>query len=140
MATQTGKLVNFGFTGTDGIAATGLTGNGLFQSADIQTGHDEVQLKDAAGELATRIFANTHEKASIEWIPAKDSVANAITAQGTIYALIRTILNITTCASFPELVHTNWLVVDIKVTKSNSDASKLTLSLERHAGITTSPA
>lgn len=140
MATQTTQLVNFGFTGTDGIAATGLTGNGLFQSADVSTGHDESQYKNATGDVVTRVFANIHEKATIEWIPAKDSVANAITAQGTLYALVRTILNITACASFPELVHTNWLVTDIKISKSNTDASKVTLSLERHAGITASAA
>jgi hypothetical protein len=40
----------------------------------------------------------------------------------------------------PELVHTNWLITDIKEAKSNTDASKLTLSLERHTNITASPA
>lgn len=140
MATQTGVKVNFGFTGTDGIAATGLTGNGILTSADFEHGHDEVQIKSAAGELATRVFFNTHKKATIEWIPGKDTVANAITAQTTILALIRTVLSITACASIPELIDTNWLVVGAKVTGSNTDSAKITLSLENHDGITATPA
>lgn len=140
MATQTGTFVNFGFTGTDGIAATGLTGNGILQSADFEPGHDEKQIMSAAGELVTRVFHNTHKKATIEWIPGKDTVANAITAQGTILGLMRTILSITACASKPELIDTNWLVVGVKSTGSNTDASKITLTLENHDGITVTPA
>ena len=52
MATQTGAIVNFGFTGTDGISAVGLTGNILLQSTDYEPGHDEEQIKSAAGDLA----------------------------------------------------------------------------------------
>ena len=140
MATQSGVLVNFGFTGTDGIAATGLTGAGLFQSADYELGCDETQLKSAAGELVTRVFANQHKKATIEWIPGAASVASAITAQTAMVALYHTILNITACASMPEMIDSHWLVVGVKTAKSNTDAAKVTLSLEQHAGITATPA
>ena len=139
-ALQSGIIVNFGYTGTDGIAATGLTGNMLLQSSDFEHGHDEEQIKDATGALATRVFYNIHKKATLEVIPSGSSVANAVTAESTLMALMRTILNITACASHPELVGTNWLVVAAKSTKSNTAASKVTLSLEQHAGITVTPA
>ena len=63
MATQTGSVVVFGFTGTDGIAATGLTGNGIFVEADFEHGHDEEQIRNAAGDLVNRTFYNLHKKA-----------------------------------------------------------------------------
>lgn len=139
-ATQTGVFVNFAFTGTDGIAATGLTGNGLFQSYDFEYAPEEYQVKSAAGALATRVFPEIPKKATIEWIPGKDSVANAVTAHSTIVALFHTILNITACASAPELIVSNWLVVGVKPSGSNTDAKKITLTLEAHAGITAAPA
>jgi hypothetical protein len=140
MATQTGVFVNFGFTGTDGIAATGLTGNILLQSADFEPGHDEKQIMSAAGELVTRVFHNFSKKATLEVVASGSSVANAIAAQTSLLALNRTILNITACASKPELVDSNWLVVGVKSSGSNTDASKITLSLENHDGITATPA
>jgi hypothetical protein len=141
MATQTGIKVNFGFTGTDGIAATGLTGAGLFVSADYEPATDEKQLMNAAGDLATRVFHNLHKKATIEWIPGSATdVATAITNQTTMIALFHTIINITACASKPELIDSHWLVVGVKATGSNTDASKISLTLEQHAGITATPA
>ena len=139
MATQTGSTVIFGFTGTDGIAATGLTGNGIFVEADFEHGHDEEQIRSATGDLVNRTFYNLHKKATLTWIPAKDTLANARTAQTTILALIRTILNITACADKPELIDTNWLVVGVKSTGSNTAASRITLTLENHDGITATP-
>ena len=141
MATQTGVKVNFAFTGTDGIAATGLTGAGLFQSADYEPGSDEKQLMSAAGDLATRVFHNAHKKATIEWIPGSATdVATAITNQTAMVALYHTILNITACASMPELIDSHWFVVGVKTNKSNTDAAKVTLTLEQHAGITAAAA
>lgn len=141
MATQTGKFVVFGYTGTDGIAATGLTGTMLLQTHDFEHGHDEEQIKSAAGELVTRIFANTHRKATLEVIPSHATdVAGARTSAATVLALIRTVLNITACADAPELVDTNWLVVGAKKSGSNVGAHKVTLMLENHDGITATPA
>lgn len=145
MATQTGTKVNFGFTGTDGIAATGLTmasNKGmLFQSADYQKVDEEVQIKGATGALATRIFPNPSEKATLEFVPASDSsVANAVLAQTAQIALYHTILNITACDSKPELIKTNWLVVGVNSKGSNTDVSKITLDLEAYAAITAAPA
>lgn len=141
MAIQTGKYVVFGYTGTDGIAATGLTGNILLQSTDFEHAHDEEQIKSAAGELVTRVFYNTNKKATLEVIASSAvDVAGARTSKTTLLALVRTVLNITACADAPELVDTNWLVVGAKSSGSNTGAHKVTLTLENHDGITATPA
>lgn len=141
MATQTGVKIVFGYTGTDGIAATGLTGTMLLQSHDFEHSHDEVQIKTAAGELATRVFSNTGKKATLEVIPSSATdVAGARTSKATLLALIRTILNITACADAAELVDTNWLVVGVKTSGSNVGEHKVTLMLENNDGITATPA
>lgn len=140
MATQSGAFVVFGFTGTDGIAATGLTGNILLQSHSFEHTHDEVQIKGATGNLVTRVLYNEGSKATLEVIATGSSVANARTAKTTLLALKDTIINITACADAPELVLSNWLVVGTSASGSNTDAHKVTLNLEAHAGITSSPA
>jgi glucosamine 6-phosphate synthetase-like amidotransferase/phosphosugar isomerase protein len=86
------------------------------------------------------VFHNFSKKATLEVVASGSSVANAIAAQTSLLALNRTILNITACASKPELVDSNWLVVGVKSSGSNTDASKITLSLENHDGITATPA
>ena len=142
MATQTGVKVVFGYTGTDGIAATGLTANGLFQSHDFNvTTPDEVKLKSSIGKVATRIFPEDVSNATIEWIPGDATdVAGARTNKAELLALRHTILNITACADAPELIKTNWFVDDVKVVGSNADAHKVTLTLVANDGITASPA
>jgi hypothetical protein len=141
MATQSGKFVTFGYTGTDGIAATGLTGTMLLQSHDFEHAHDEVQIKSASGDLVTRVLYNESSKATLEVIPSSATdVATARTNKATLIALKDTILNITACADAAELVSTNWLVVGVKVAGSNTGEHKVTLTMEKHAGITTTPA
>lgn len=137
-ATQSGAFVNFGFTGTDGI--TGIGSGNLLQSADYEPGHEEAQIKSATGDLATRVFYNLHKKATLEVIPSSTTAALAVGAQTTLLGLMRTIIAITACASMPELIESKWLVVGVKTAKSNADASKVTLTLEQHAGITSTPA
>ena len=139
MATQTGKFVVFGFTGTDGIAATGLTGTMLFQSHEFQAAREKLKLKGATGNTVTKIRFDEMKNATLEVIPSSATdVAGARTSKATLIALDGTILNITACADAPELVDTNWLVEDVKVVGSNTDAHKVTLTLENHDGITAS--
>ena len=141
MATQSGSKVVFGYTGTDGIAATGLTGTMLLQSHDFESASEEKQIMSAAGDLATRIFHNAHLRATLEVIPTSATdVAGARTSKATLLALKRTILSITACADAPELIATNWLVTSAKAAGSNVGEHKVTLSLEAHAGITATPA
>ena len=141
MATQTGKYLNVGFSGADGIAATGLTGTMLLQSSSYEAADTEAQTFGASGDLVNRTFTNPMKKATLEVIPSDaTNVAGAISAQTSLLALRHTILNITACASAPELIDSHWFVVSTKSAKSNTDASKVTLELEQHAGITVAAA
>lgn len=137
MATQTGKFVVFGYTGTDGIAATGLTGTMLFQSHEFNASREKVKLRGATGNTVTKIRYDEMKNATLEVIPSNSTdVAGARTSKATLLALDGTILNITACADAPELVDTNWIVEDVKVVGSNTDAHKVTLVLENHDSIT----
>lgn len=142
MATQTGVKVVFGYTGTDGIAATGLTGNGLFTAHTFKkSSPGEVKLYTAAGKVATRVFPEDVSDATIEWIPGDATdVAGARTNKGELLALYHTIINITACADAAELVKTNWFVESVDVAGSNVGEHKVTMALSAHDGITATPA
>ena len=135
--TTLGAAVNFGFTGTDGIAeSTTLTGKILLQSADTELAADEEQVRDSTGTLAARTFYNPYAKASLEYIPTGATKSAAQT--NTTLPAIGSILSITACASIPSLIKTNWIVMPGgKITHSNTGSAKISLPLESHAGITT---
>jgi len=137
MATQSGVKVVFGYTGTDGIAATGLTGTMLLQSHDYQALREKKKLMGATGNTVTKIRHDESKQVTLEVIPSSATdVAGARTSKATLLALDGTILNITACADAPELIDTNWLVEEVKAVGSNTDAHKVTLTLENHDGIT----
>jgi hypothetical protein len=139
MATQTGFKVVFGYTGTDGIAATGLTGNILFTDHTYKKSREKKKLANAAGDTVTKIRYDEMQEATLEIIFASATdVATAISNKATIIALDGTILNITACASAPELINSHWLVEDVDVKGSNADAHKVSLKLENHSNITAS--
>lgn len=135
-ATVLGSAVNFGFTGTDGIAeSTILTGKIILQSADYSAGADEEQIRSAVGDVVTRSFYNAHNKATLEYV-ATGASKSAAQTNSTI-PTPGTILSITACASIPGLVKTNWVVVgEPKVSLSNTTAARVSLNLEAHAGVT----
>lgn len=130
-----GAAVNFGFTGTDGIAESNLTGKMQLQSADYESTADEEQIRDADGDLVNRTFYNLGFKATLEYIPSGADIATAVT--NTALIAVGTVINITACASLPALVASSWVVVPGgKITGSNTSAKRITLPLEKHAGIT----
>lgn len=135
-SSQVGVAVNFGFTGTDGIAeSTILTGKMLLQSADLENTSEEEQVRDADGDLVNRAFYNPGFRATLEYIPTGSSLANAITASAL--PTVGSILSITACANIPALVKTNWIVMPgVKIAGSNTSAKRITLNLESHAAIT----
>jgi len=139
MSLQTGSPISFGFTGTDGIAAVGLTGTMLLQSTDYEPGHDEEQIKNAAGDLVTRIFANLNKKATLEVIPTGATATAAVTAQTALLGLMRQTISVSACASQPQLIGL-WFCTSVKAAGSNTGASKVTLGLEQHANITANAA
>lgn len=132
--TNLGKKVNFGFTGTDGIAVTWITSKGILQSADYSTTSDKEEIRDAIGELVSDIRYNPGAKASLEYVvtgaTAGDAITNSVLPEHAVF------VNITACASQPLLVKTNWRIDgDPKITHSNTGAAKVSLSLVAHAGI-----
>lgn len=135
-----GLAVNFGFSGTDGIAATEFTGKLILQSGDVSLESDEEQVMNAVGSLATRNFYNGSKKATLEFVPTGSDIATAISNStiGTAYP-IGTLVNITACDSMPDLVCTStqrWVIVPgVKISKTNNGAAKISLPLEFHAEI-----
>ncbi len=134
MSAVGGKSVNFAYTGTDGIAATLLTGKMQLQSTDLSNSTDEEQIKDSLGALVNRTFYNPGFKATLEYIPSGAAASDAIT--NTALTAIGTIVSITACANVPDLIKTNWIVLGFKISGSNTTAKKVTLELEAHSGIT----
>lgn len=136
MANKTlGLPVNFGFTGTDGIAATEFTGKIILQNVDYSEEYDEEQVKTAVGTLATRHFYNESQKATLEYIITGATVAAART--NSALPAVGTIVNITTCADLPAMVKTNWIVMPGgKIGGSNTSGKRVSLNLEAHPGIT----
>ncbi len=132
--TNLGKKVNFGFTGTDGIATSLITSKGILQSADLSNTSDKEEIRDAIGELVTDVRYNPGAKASLEYVITGADAAGAIT--NSVIPDHTGFVNITACASQPALVKTNWRIDgDPKITHSNTGAAKVSLSLVAHAGI-----
>jgi hypothetical protein len=130
-----GAAVNFGFTGTDGIAATALTGKILLQGATYGKTSDEFQVLNSLGVLVTRNFFNPGFKATLDYVITGANAATAMT--NTDVPDVGTIIDITACASLPGLDKTNWVVVsEPTVTSSNNGAARVSLSLESHASVT----
>jgi hypothetical protein len=137
MPANIGAAVNFGFTGTDGIAeATILTGKIILQSASFSNTSDMLEVLDADGDAAAVVFSNPGFSAELEYIPTGASIALART-NTAIPAHGAAIIDITACASLPALDKTNWFVVgEPRITHSNTGVARITLSLKSYAGIT----
>lgn len=134
MATVNGTAVNFGFTGTNGITITGLTGL-LLQSADYQKNADVDETRDGDGDVISRVFYNQHEEATLEFVVTGSGLAAAIT--NTAISTPGTIIDITECLSLPALDQTNWIVEPgAKISGTNTSTKKITLPIKRYAGVT----
>ena len=134
MATILGAAVNFGFTGTDGIASSILTGKIFLQSAEHSKAADEEQIKNGVGDLVTRSFYGLRERATIEFISTGATITVART--NSIGQTLGTIVSITACADLPGLVYSYWIVVGSSVNGSNTTAKTVTLNLEKIAAVT----
>lgn len=136
MPTSNGTPVNFGFTGTGGIAITGLAGI-LLQNADYSAEADKDEVRSGLGDIVNRNWYDQHLKTTLEWVITGTAISNAIT-NTTIKTLMPpgTILVVTACASEPDLVATNWEVMRSSIKGSNTNAKRVTLEVESRAGIT----
>jgi hypothetical protein len=136
MATINGTAVNFGFTGTGGIAITGLSGI-LLQSAEDSMEADKEDVRSAAGDIVNRNWYDQHAKSQLEWVVTGTGLANAITNTTLAGLVPGTIVVISACASMPDLVGTTWEVMSgAREHGSNTTSKRITVPLEKRAGIT----
>lgn len=135
MPTSNGTAVNFGFTGSNGIAITGVNGT-LFQNLDYSGEADKDEVRSNLGDIVNRNWYDQRLKATLEWVITGTGLANAITNTAVAALLPGTILAITACASAPDLVATTWEVQRVSIKGSNTNAKRVTLELEKRAGIT----
>jgi hypothetical protein len=137
MATILGTAINFGFpTTTDGITITNVVG--VLQSAEITEDGDMEEVRDADGDLASEVHYNRNQKATLEIVITGTNLAGAITNSALATNLAKGMfLPITACAGLPELISNTWRIMDSKVAKGNTSAARLTVSLRKDGGITT---
>jgi hypothetical protein len=131
-----GTPVNFGFTGTNGITISGISGT-LLQSADVSAEADKEEVRNGVGDIVSRGWFDQHYKAALEWVISGTGLANAITNTTLVGLTPGTIINITACASMPDLIASSWEVMSgAKTSGSNTVAKKFSVPLEKRAGIT----
>jgi len=136
MATINGTAVNFGYTGSNGIAITGLSGL-LLQSADHSVDADKDEVRSNVGDIVNRSWYDQHAKATLEFAITGTGLANAITNTSLAGLTPGTIIVISACASDPDLVATTWEVQSgASIKGSNTSHKRLSVPLEKRAGIT----
>jgi len=136
MATLHGGAVNFGFTGTDGIAEANLTGKIFLQSTNLDEEGSDLEIPGPDGETAARVDYDTRQRATLEFIPKGADAAAARTNTTLANFAKGTMINITACASMPQLVQSNWIVTRGHIEHSNTGAAKIRLELIRYPGVT----
>lgn len=138
MPTINGVAINFA-GGVKGTTFT-ITGVGtlILQDMDHAKEADKEDILDEDSELAARTWFNRREKATFNYIVKGSDLAGAKT-QSTIPALgaIGTVANTTTYAA---VAGTNWEVIGVSTKGSNTTALRVSLQLEKNAGITAAAA
>jgi len=141
MATQTGTFVNHGLdviTITDyaDAAITNLADtNILLNSCDYEPTSEKMMVKNAAGNSVGIIVADPGAKCEIEVTPVGTTAANAVLAQTALLNQKDKFIKIAGSAKHPLLNDADWYVNDVKVKGSNTDFSKVSLSLEKKNSI-----
>lgn len=129
-----GTAINFGFTGTNGITITGISGT-LLQSAEHEAMSDCEVTKDGIGAEVCHGWHNYQDHAKLEWVVTGSGLAAAIT--NTALIAPGTFVVITACASMPSLVGTTWECQSgCKISGTNVNSKKISVTLKKVAGIT----
>jgi len=136
-----GTPCNFGLhTTTGGITVSGptdLTGKLILQSAEYSKAATNDRTGDEVGNVVISAWYDAHTKATLEWVPIGSNLAGAITNTAIGGFIPGAFVTIAACASMPELVATTWEIVgETKVTGSNTSQKKVTVNIEKRAGIT----
>jgi hypothetical protein len=135
MSVQNGTAVVFAYTGTNGITISGISGT-LLQSAEQSAEADHEDTRSGAGDIIARSWYDQHRKATLEWVVTGTGLANAIVNRTLASLTPGAIISITACASQPDLVATNWEVMSSKDAGSNTSSGKISVQVEKRAGIT----
>ena len=135
MSTINGTAVNFGFTGTNGIAITGLSGI-LLQSSDTSAEAERSEVANGVGDHVTHAFFDQHLKASLEWTVTGTSISNAVTNTTLASLLPGAFIVVTACASNPDLIATWEVQSGATIKKTNKDSARISVSIEKRANIT----
>ena len=135
-ATINGTAVNFGFTGSLGMACTAL--KGVLQNADQSAEADKEEVRSGVGDIIVRAWYDQHYKVNLEFvISVATGIADTVTATTLANLTPGVIISITACASMPDLVATTWEVQSgAKIVGSNTTSKRLSVPLEKRAGIT----
>lgn len=139
MATINGTACNFAFhTTTGGITITSPDQSGkiLLQNAEQSQGADNERTRDNIGNVVISAWVDPHQKATLEWVVKADTLANAATATSLTSFALGAIITIGACAARPDLVATNWEVMNARIPGTNQSAARIILELEKRAGIT----
>lgn len=133
-ATLNGTAINF----AGGVAGTTFTitavGTLILQDMEHSKEADKEDILDEDGDLTARIHYNFREKATFNYVVKGTGIADAKT-QSTIPAIgaIGTVANTT---SYTAVAGTNWEVMGVRTRGTNTAALRITLELEKNAGIT----
>lgn len=141
MPKQNGTPVNFGFTATasdKGLTSTGYVLTGfLIQDAGYETGADVEDVRALQGDKVARNHYDIHTKATLRFVVAATTKANAVAATTLTNAGPGDFIVITACASHPDLIGTNWEVqAGARINGDITRSAEITIPLEKRAGIT----
>lgn len=135
MATNLGTAVVFGYTGTNGIVITGISGT-LLQSAEHSAEADREDIRDGDGDIVAHNFHDQNRKATLEWVVTGTGLANAIVNRTLASLVPGTIIAIATCASDPDLVASTWVIMSARSVGSNTTSARISVQIEKRAGVT----
>ena len=134
---QLGVAVNIGFPGGINITSPAVSTNLIAQSGDVTAGATNYRVEDEIGNVVGSSWMDPHTKATLEFLIKGTSQTNAQVVSVLTGLTPGTLLTVGTCAALPDLVGTNWEMMDSpKIAGTNRDAKKLTCNLEKRAGIT----
>ena len=134
MATVRGTAVVFSFTTTAGVTITGLTG-WLAQTIDLEKTADEYMVKSGQGKDVTEIMENFKTRSNLNFQISGTDRATAIT--NAALPALNSLLAITACVEFPELISNYWMVKSAKGASGNTATRGADLTIVLNPEITT---
>lgn len=131
-----GIPVNFGFTGANGIVVTELTGKLVLQSAEQSKGASLEVALGGQGDHLAHGWHDIHDEATLECIITDPTLtANAVTNTSLAALGPGAFINITACASRPDLVKKWEVQANARITGSNTNFAKVSIPIHYRSTI-----